>query len=85
MESNKMRKVDIGKLPDEIVGGICECLRVESSPHNDGQNVNNIQADIRSLLDTCKRMRELKLSEVGIWHFTHEYADQYVDEESFRA
>ena len=84
METNWMRKAGIGKLPDEVVGGICECLRVESSTHN-GQNKNNIQTDIRSLLDTCKRMRELRVSEVGMWHFKREYADQYIDDEAFRA
>ena len=84
MTTNETRKVGIGKLPDDIVRAICECLRVEPSPHN-GQNKSNTQTDIRSLLDTCTRMRELKLSEVGMWHFTREYSRQYVDEEAFRA
>ena len=84
MTTNETRKEGIEKLPDDILRAICDCLRVEPSPHN-GQNKSNTQTDIRSLLDTCTRMRELKLSEVGMWHFTREYARQYVEEEAFRA
>ena len=37
------------------------------------------------MLDTCKRMRELKLSEVGIWRFKRRYTEQYSTDEACRA
>jgi hypothetical protein len=37
------------------------------------------------LLDTCQRIRELKLSEVSIWFLKREYAQQYKTEDAFRA
>jgi hypothetical protein len=77
-----MERASIGKLPDETVRDICEYLRVESTPD---KNERNVQTDIRALLDTCQRIRELKLSEVGIWFLKREYAQQYKTEDAFRA
>ena len=86
-------KMTILDLPDDGLRVICEFLRVESTLGYSGKNriknipepPLNIQTDIRAVLDTCNRLRELKLSEVGMWHFKHEYAHQYNTDEAFRA
>jgi hypothetical protein len=64
-----MTKMTILNLPDDGVRAICEFLRVESSSE---RNQHNIQTDIRAVLDTCYHLRELKLSEDGMWHFKRE-------------
>jgi hypothetical protein len=69
-------------LPDDSVRAVCEFLRVESSYPEDLTYTIN-QTNILDLLDTCKRMRELKLSEVGIWCFMSGYAEQYSTDEAF--
>jgi hypothetical protein len=74
--------MSIVKLPDGPVSVVCEFLRVESSSE---RNQHNIQTNIRAVLDTCKRLRELKLSEVGMWHFKRECAEQYHTDDAFRA
>ena len=80
-----MKKMVIAKLPDDCTRAICEFLRVESTPGDHGKNKKNIQTNLRAFLDSCTRLRELKLSEVGMWHFKREYAEQYRTDETFRA
>ena len=70
------------KLPDDGMRAICEFLRVEATPQ---KNKKNIQTNLRAFLDSCTRLRELKLSEVGMWRFKREYAEQYRTDEAFRA
>ena len=81
----EMKKMVIAKLPDDCTRAICEFLRVESTPGDHGENKKNIQTNLRAFLDSCTRLRELKLSEVGMWHFKREYAEQYRTDEAFRA
>ena len=68
----KMARMTVLNLPDDSVRAICEFVRVESTPY---KNEKNIQTDIRALLDSCTRLRELKLSEVGMWRFTCKHAE----------
>ena len=75
----------IVNLPDELLRGVCDILRVESTQGPSGKNKRNVQTDIRAVLDTCTRLRELKLSEVGMWHFKRKYAEKYRTDEAFRA
>jgi hypothetical protein len=80
-----MARMTVLNLPDDGVRTICEFLRVESTPGDHGKNKKNIQTNLRAFLDSCTRLRELKLSEVGMWHFTRGYAEQYRTDEAFRA
>ena len=80
-----MARMTVLNLPDDGVRAICEFLRVESTPGDHGKNKKNIQTNLRAFLDSCTRLRELKLSEVGMWHFKREYAEQYRTNEAFRA
>ena len=78
----KMKRMTVLNLPDDGMRAICEFLRVEATPQ---KNKKNIQTNLRAFLDSCTRLRELKLSEVGMWHFTREYAEQYSTDKAFRA
>jgi hypothetical protein len=80
-----MARMTVLNLPDDSTRAICEFLRVESTPGDHGENKKNIQTNLRAFLDSCTRLRELKLSEVGMWHFKREYAEQYRTDEAFRA
>ena len=80
-----MAQMTVLNLPDDSTRAICEFLRVESTPGDHGKNKKNIQTNLRAFLDSCTRLRELKLSEVGMWHFTRGYAEQYRTDEAFRA
>ena len=80
-----MAKMTVLNLPDDGVRAICEFLRVESTPGDHRENEKNIQTNLRAFLDSCTRLRELKLSEVGMWRFTCKHAEQYRTDEAFRA
>jgi hypothetical protein len=75
-------------LPDETVRDICEFLRKEPPLHFDAYGVGERapnQTDIRAMLSTCTRLRELKLAETGLWPFNRVYSKIYCTEEAFRA
>ena len=73
-------------LPDETVREICEFLRKETplDAYYFGKRAPN-QTDIRAMLSTCTRLRELKLAETGLWPFNRVYSKIYCTEEAFRA
>ena len=75
-------------LPDETLREICKFLRKEVPPpfyiYEVRKGTPN-QTDIRAMLSTCTRLRELKLAETGLWPFSRVYSKKYCTEEAIRA